>query len=230
MFKKILCTTSLCLTMMGTSMADSSAHRKFYAGAAAGYVYLVPYGQASESSLGVGESTNLNKRSGGIEGKIFGGYDFFNDKFKLSSDIFVSINNSHTRKVLVDTQAPGVTRTNTISQRYTAGVYFNLGREVTDSVSILGKVGLKNSRFAIKHQPSAIANYNSKAQYANLWGFSPGFEIRKELTENWRAHLEGSFTFYESWKSKDFDPGAGTATVKIGPRILSFALGISRKF
>ncbi len=229
MFKKILYTTSLCLAMLGAYVADSSAHGKFYAGAAAGYVYLVPYGQASESAQGDGESTNLNKRSGGIEGKIFGGYDFFNDKFKLSSDIFVSINNAHTRKVLT-TQLETDTRTNTISQRYAAGVYVNFGGALTNSVSLLGKIGLANSRFVIKHQPSEDAAYSSKAQYANLWGVSPGFEIRKELTENWRAHLEGTFTFYEAWKSKDFDPGPGNATVKIGPRILSFALGISRKF
>lgn len=232
MFKKIILMTSLSLVLLGTAVADPSTPPQFYAGAAAGYVYLVPYGQASESATGVAAtSINLNKRSGGIEGKIFGGYDFSHEKLQLSSDVFVSINNAHTRKVLVDPLAPTTTRTNTISQRYTAGAYFNLGGELMDSVSLLGKIGLLNSRFVIKHQPSLAANYSSKAQYANLWGVSPGFEIRKEWTENWRLHFEGTFTFYESWKSKDFDNAAGnSATVKICPRVLSFAAGISRKF
>jgi hypothetical protein len=231
MFKKIISTTSLFLAFAGAVIANPHMPHKFYAGAAAGYVYLVPYGQAAESGAGESSSINLNKRSGGIEGKIFGGFDFFHEKLQLGSDVFVSINNAHTRKVLVDPDMPVATRTNTISQRYAMGLYGNAGGALTETISLLGKIGLMNSRFVIKHQPSLAANYSSKAQYANLWGISPGFEIRKELTENWRLHFEGTFTFYESWKSKDFDGAAGSsATVKICPRVLSFAVGISRKF
>ncbi len=233
MFKKIILTTSLCLSVLQSVEAKPSSN--FYAGAAAGYVYLTPYGSATETSGEPGSVTrsiNLNKRASGIEGKIFGGYDSKDiccSGLSLGGDAFVSVNNAHSRKVLSITGSDK--RTNIISQRYTVGAYFNAGGNLTKTVSLYGKLGVVNSRFVVKHQTTASSGYGAKAQEHNLWGISPGFEVRKDLSNLWRLNFEGTFTWYQSWKSKDFDPSSpGSAFTNIRPRVLSLSVGIARKF
>ncbi len=227
--------STILMTVLCATSSFSHPRAGFYVGAEAGWTKQKGTGTVTQRTPTHVFSSSFSPSSSGTIGMIFSGYESpLSPSFLLGSEIFAGMDSSKFKESDVpDPTEPDDVRINKLSQKYKTGISIIAGTPLSDIVTIYGKAALLNSRFSLQHQVvnSTLAGYSGSTQSKNLLGVEPGVRVKVALTHNLAAQLDANYSFYQTWKTKNFSTVDGlNYCVKVSPRNFALIAGISYKF
>ncbi len=217
--------------IFATAAMSAFATNGFYAGARAGWANLGGKGKADQTVAGTLRSNKFKPSKSGFVADIFAGHEWaISSGLLVGGEAFVGLNTAKYKKTSTNLAALQPVR-DTLTQKYKVGVSLNVGTPLSPSISLYGKLGILNSRFNIKDQPSSGLGYSPSSKAKNLWGIEPGVRLKVEMNREWSSHLDVNYAFYQNFKSENFSTVVGNSyVVTVRPRVFSILAGVAYKF
>jgi hypothetical protein len=131
-------------------------------------------------------------------------------------------------------EAQNCAQTIILEEKYTFGLSANFGMHITKATRLYGGVDLVYTNFELQHsiQPIGAPAINvGTGTQQGLFGIGPKLGVKTSLSQNLDFFLEGSYIFYQPWKS-NIIPLANFPLIKrsITPRTMNIAAGIIYNF
>lgn len=123
-----------------------------------------------------------------------------------------------------------------VRQTWKTGLSALFGKNITNDLTASLKLGVVYSNFNVHYGLSdRIAVFHSlpgKGKNMRLFGFEPGVRLAYSINECTSAHLEGTYTMYQSTRKTFLDDRANSQRVssKIAPRVWGLKAGVTYKF
>jgi|GEM_PF-3112485 len=249
--KKILLGVAVTAMLAGTSYADSGA----YIGLGLGKAYANAENKMSGNGLDAGqESTQigfgerkLKDKSGSINGKIFGGYEFDLSSVSLLAEVGIAFGNSkaeYTKNLELsnavddaDFGVPPVITSTKLKRKNTFSLGLGVKKNLVDSFSVQAGLDLLYSRFEVKSTGTGTfdEDYTDVSKKKSKFGLGPwaGVSwdlgmvqtgIRYQYSRYQTLKMSGDFV-----KNEDGDSNFGVSN-KIKPEYHTVMFTVSKKF
>jgi hypothetical protein len=216
--------------LLTTGSAFAMHGGKTSAGARISYHNMTLQGNA-QASGGVTGSRDFNNTYGGAGGDLFIAHERMirDGDYCSGGEFFIGARTMDTGRMthlLVNVAQSVYT---TVKQDYSFGGRFKFGKPIGSGVTLYGTLGVMASSFVIDSSGAATPAFPGDVVRKTLLGISPGLGVKVKLTPNWCYHIDGSYTFYDAFRT---DVARGTAgqryDVKIRPREAGISFGFSR--
>lgn len=120
-----------------------------------------------------------------------------------------------------------------VSQKYSNGLSFLFGKDLTKAIDVFLKFDFFVSQFRIKYVNSSTPGISGQE---NKWifGYAPGVGVQIKLTDSLATRVDYTYRIYNNFQSKNIsretvDPTT-VITGKILPRIHQFSVSLIYKF
>lgn len=202
-----------------------------YVGAGAGWSWIKPRGKGYED-IPDPSSVKINKTASHFSGMGLAGYEYVcpASDWIMAGEAFFVYNGSTSKKTheFTDTDI----RYNSVQNTWCGGVSFNSGVDLHQGWTAWARLGAVYGKFQMKQtvKDGAVTGYNGGKETKGVWGIMPGVRLGKSFNNQWSIMLDGTYTFYQSMKSKDFSPAGDHYYISIRPQVANILLSVQYKF
>ena len=178
-------------------------------------------------------SRDYTNNSGGVGGDLFIAHEKMlrDGDYCAGGEFFIGARTTDTGSMTHLSGGLANIRT-TVKQDYSFGGRFKFGKSIGSGVTLYGTLGVMASSFTIDNTGSSVPTAPGDSVRKTLLGVSPGVGVKVKLTPNWCYHIDGSYTFYDSFRAdlaRANGLGVGAVyNLKIRPREAGISFGFSR--
>ena len=211
---------------------QAKADGNFYAGLGLGMLNLKANMNVSSKDGVVtdGASRHIDNAAMGFQGSL--GYEkvLHGDYFIGMEGVYIHHNSSATMRNCFASRFGAFEVKDTISMKHTYGLNISVGRQF-DAISPYLKLGIMSTRFdVVATTPPGGRNIDGKDS-KRQFGFAPGVGLKYAVSDRVDLVTEGTFAFYNSFKTKNFDRDGGDMhSVKVSPWFFMFMIGLRFRF
>lgn len=161
---------------------------------------------------------------------------------RIASDMPVSVefsfgfNTSPNTNKAIDVDNAFTPQELRVRQTWKTGLSALFGKSITNDLTAALKLGVVYSNFDVRYGlDTGTGVYQTapgKSKTMRLFGFEPGVRLSYSINECTSAHLEGTYTMYQSKRKTFLDDRANLHRVssKIAPRVWGLKAGVTYKF
>ncbi|MBT4879375.1 MAG: porin family protein [Alphaproteobacteria bacterium] len=230
--KKMCPFLSVAIACAGISVASTaaataeSALNGWYAGFGVGYQHLKSNGNAKFRLTGAGSfsSATSDMKESGALGDVHVGYSEAGTSVRdlyYGGKLLIQIPTAHASNKVEFSNAEFE---NKLKQDVNGSLMAQLGLLAASETAIYATLGVSYGYFTYKHVEtgSTVSKWR--------FGFPFGLGVRKTIDEGVSVSLEGVYTFFNSFTTKDLDSSNVEYIAKASPRTFSATVGISWTF
>jgi len=218
--------------MLLTATSTFAMHGgKTSAGARISYHNMTLQGNG-QTNIGAVGSRDYTNTFGGVGGDLFIAHEKMirDGDYCAGGEFFIGARTTDTGSMTH--LVAGTNIATTVKQDYSFGGRFKFGKPIGSGVTLYGTLGVMASSFTINNTGNSTPATPGDSVRKTLLGVSPGLGVKVQLTHNWCYHIDGSYTFYDSFKADLARGNAGGAAnfynLKLRPREAGISFGFSR--
>lgn len=186
----------------------------------------------------ISQTIAVNMDTTGLSGTVLAGVHNRQQHFFFETEIFSSVHNFKNKRngeVIMHTPLGDLSYANLefeTSMRFTNGISFIVGKDLTSFADVFLKLDLLRSQFRVKYANTRTTGKGEQSKW--LLGYAPGVGVQFHLTKNILTRFDYSYRIYNEFRTQNIahEPTVQSTTIsgRIAPRVHQFALSLIYRF